>query len=321
MSAVHILVVEREEGSARQVEADLRAAGFTDLERCVPEQAVARTGRTTPDLVLIEASGTEFGGIELCQAVKRVLEPVFVPVLMLTGQDPVSVVRGFDAGADDSVHWPYDVGEMLARLRSMLRIKNLHDELRGLNSRLKELSTHDELTGLYNRRYLFERLAAEVERAVRYQQPLSCIMLDMDDFKPINDEYGHLVGDELFRRAAEVFRSIPRRVDIVARYGGDEVAMLLPASDVDAAESVARRVCETMAGRKFTVGDKAVAITVSLGVVCLDPRNPITGDELVHRADVALYCSKRAGGNRVTVWRPGLTEGPSPDAPGGREST
>jgi two-component system cell cycle response regulator len=221
---------------------------------------------------------------------------------MLTGGDPASVVRAFDAGADDCIRWPYDTQEMLARVRSMLRIKNLHDELHRVNAQLMELSTRDGLTGLYNRRYLFESLATEVERAVRYQSPLSLLMLDMDDFKPINDRYGHLVGDELFRQAAETFRSIPRRVDVIARYGGDEVAILLPASGIEAALSVAHRVCDTVAQKKFAVGDIRITMTVSLGVACLEARNPITSDELVRRADVALYASKHAGGNRVTAW-------------------
>lgn len=306
MSQVRILIVERERDSAAQVEQDLRAAGFTEVERCLPAAAVERTSQCHPGLVLMEFSQDDLGGAERCRAVKQACEPAFVPVLLLTGEDPASVVTGFDAGADDCIHWPYDVAEMVARVESMLRHKSLHDELRRVNAKLTELSTRDELTGLYNRRYLFERLASEVERAVRYQQPLSVLMLDMDDFKPINDRYGHLVGDELFRRAAEVFRSVPRRVDVVARYGGDEVAMLLPASGVEAAVQLGNRVCDTMASRVFAVADLKITITVSLGVACLDPRNPITSDELVQRADVALYRSKNAGGNLVTVWQPGM---------------
>jgi len=316
VSRLHILIVEREEGSARQVEDDLRAAEFTHVERCPPERAVDEVTRIVPVLVLIEFSGRDIATTELCRAIKRTVEPAFVPVLMLMGEDPASVVRGFKAGADDCIHWPYDVEEMLARVRSMLRIRGVYDELCAVNAQLKELSTRDGLTGLYNRRYLFEQIAAEVERAVRYQQPLSCIMIDMDDFKPVNDEYGHLVGDALFRRSAEIFRSIPRRVDIVARYGGDEVAVLVPASDLQAAVNLAHRVCDTMAKNQFTVGEKEITLTISLGVSCLDPKDPITSDELVNRADVALYCSKRAGGNRVTVWEPGMEDRASVDEDG-----
>ncbi|HUU43117.1 MAG TPA: diguanylate cyclase [Planctomycetota bacterium] len=306
---MQILIVEREEGSARQVEEDLRGSGFDGVRRCGANRAVIETTRVRPDLVLIEFDDASAGGAQLCHTLKRAIEPEFVPVLMLTGEKPASVVLGFEAGADDCIHWPYDLSEMLARVRSMLRIKNLHDELRVVNARLTELSVRDGLTGLYNRRYLFERLAAEVERAVRYQQWLGCIMIDMDAFKPVNDDYGHLVGDELFRRAAKIFRSIPRTVDIVARYGGDEVAVLLPASGIEAASSVAHRLCDTMAHEVFRVGERDIGMTVSVGVACLDPRNPISADELVHRADLALYASKHAGGNRVTVWQPGMTAG------------
>jgi len=343
-----ILIVERESGSMRKVECDLRDSGF-EVRRVRQEDPQLSTGNLqlgswkleVPDLVLIEMKDlepdtrnleVESGKLEVADLVRAIKgamgpphwvwgpqdgvwgPPAFVPVLMFVGEDPASVVRGFDAGADDCIHRSYDREEMLARVRSMLRIKNLHDEIHSHSAELMELSTRDGLTGLYNRRYLFEQLAAEVERAVRYQQPLSCIMLDMDDFKPINDRYGHLVGDELFRQAAETFRSIPRRVDVIARYGGDEVAILLPATGTDPALSVAHRVCDTMAHKTFTVERLQIAMTVSLGVACLDPRNPITSDELVRRADVALYSSKRAGGNRVTVWSSDM-EGESRSSP------
>ena len=304
MSRLNILVVEREEGTAASVERDLRAAGFETVTRCASAEAAEVASRRKPQLVFVEYAGPS--SAEVCRAVRQSAAPDFVPVLMLTGEDPASVVRGFEAGADDCIHWPYDAGEMLARLRSMARIRGLHDELRALNAQLTDLSSHDPLTGLFNRRYLFERLSVEVERAVRYRQPLSCIMLDVDAFKPVNDQWGHLVGDELLRRAAEVFRSIPRRVDIVARYGGDEVAVLLPATAPEAVLIVASRICESLASRIFRIGERRLTSTASLGVASLDPSAPITGDELVRRADVALYASKHAGGNRVTVWKEGL---------------
>ena len=310
MRVVQILIVEREEGSLRLAEDDLRGAGFSDVARCRVDRAVIETSRGRPELVLMACVEPGSAGVELCRTIKGTIEPEFVPVLMLTAEDPCAVVGGFESGADDCIHWPYDVGEMLARVRSMLRIKNLHDELRVANARLRELSTRDGLTGLYNRRYLFERLAVEVERAVRYQQWLSCIMIDMDALKPVNDEHGHLVGDELLRRAARIFRAIPRSVDIVARYGGDEVVALLPASGLESACNVGHRLCDTMAGETFTVGDRDISMTVSVGVASLDPRNPITADQLVHRADLALYASKHAGGNLVTSWQPGMTDEP-----------
>ncbi len=300
MSRLSILVVEREEGTAAAVERDLRGAGFETVERCPAAQAAERTKRGRPGLVLVEYAGPACA--DVCRAVREAASPEFVPVVMLTGEDSASVVQGFKAGADDCVHWPYDPGEMLARVRNMTRIRGLHDELRALNAQLTEISVRDGLTGLFNRRHLFERLSLEVERAVRYSQPISCIMIDMDGFKTINDRFGHLVGDELFRRAAEVFRSVPRRVDVVARYGGDEVAMLLPTTALDAAVRVATRVCEVMSSRAFRIGVRDLHVTVSAGVSTFDPAAPVAGDELLRRADVALYASKHAGGNRVTVW-------------------
>lgn len=306
MPRLSILVVEREEGSASAAQLDLRGAGFEPVERCRAEEAAGRVKRGRPGLVVMEYSGLSCA--DVCRAVREAAAPEFVPVVMLTGEDPNSVVQGFKAGADDCIHWPYDPGEMLARVRNMTRIRGLHDELRALNAQLTEISVRDGLTGLFNRRHLFDRLSMEVERAVRYGQSLTCIMIDMDGFKTINDRYGHLVGDELFRRAAEVFRSVPRRVDVVARYGGDEVAMLLPTTGLDAAVHVATRVCEVTAARTFRIGVRDIRFTVSAGVAAFNPAQPVAGDELLRRADVALYASKRAGGNRVTVWSTELQE-------------
>lgn len=305
-SRLSILVVEREEGSAVAVERDLRGAGFATVERCPAGQAAERTSARRPGLVLVEYAGPACA--DICRAVREAAAPEFVPVVMLTAEDPASVVQGFKAGADECIHWPYDPGEMLARVRNMTRIRGLHDELRALNAQLTEISVRDGLTGLFNRRHLFDRLSMEVERAVRYGHPLSCIMIDVDGFKTINDRYGHLVGDELFRRAAEVFRSVPRRVDVVARYGGDEVAILLPATALDAAVNVAARVCEVVSARVFRIGVRDLRVTVSSGVSTFDPAKPVPGDELLRRADVALYASKHAGGNRVTLWNEQLQQ-------------
>ena len=117
MSRLSILIVEREEGTAASVERDLRAAGFESVTRCSGAQAAEVAARRRPQMVFVEYAGPS--SADVCRAMRQAAAPDFVPVLMLTGEDPASVVRGFEAGADDCIHWPYDAGEMLARLRSM----------------------------------------------------------------------------------------------------------------------------------------------------------------------------------------------------------
>ena len=297
-----VLIVEREEACSVPFEEKLRSADLATVERCLPEQAAKAVQRAVPDLLVIDVHCPGPTCEEICHTIRRLVDPAFMPVIMLTEDGDDSVRRGFEAGADECIRRSCGVDEVVARVRSLLRMKAQHEELCRRNRELTELSTRDELTGLYNRRYLFEHMAAEVERAVRYQDPLSCIMIDVDGFKSINDTHGHLVGDALFRRAAEVFQSVPRRIDTVARYGGDEVMILLPATGLEAAVILAERVRETIAQEAFFVGDRRIPLTASMGVASFDPGHPVTVDELVRRADVALYVSKKAGGNRVTTW-------------------
>jgi two-component system cell cycle response regulator len=209
-----VLIIEREEAASVPFEEKLRSADLVTVERCLPTQAAKAVERAVPDLLVIDVDCPSPTCGELCETVRRLVEPSFMPVVMLTDEDVDSVQRGFDAGADECIRRSCGVHETIARVRSLLRMKTRHEELCRRNEELTELSTRDELTGLNNRRYLFEHMAAEVERAVRYQHSLSCIMIDVDGFKAINDTHGHLVGDALFRRATEVFRSVPRRIDI-----------------------------------------------------------------------------------------------------------
>ena len=195
VARVQILIVEREEGSARQVEDDLRASGFDAIGRCGASRAVIQASRGRPDLVLIEFDESDPGANELCRTVKAAIEPEFVPVLMLIGEDPASVVRGFEAGADDCIHWPYDLGEMLARVRSMLRIKNLHDELRvaqgsscHVRQRIQLVRPHTKrvthAVGLVGERLLSHPLQQMEVPPVGSSGPYSSTAVDPELFKP-----------------------------------------------------------------------------------------------------------------------------------------
>jgi diguanylate cyclase (GGDEF)-like protein len=172
------------------------------------------------------------------------------------------------------------------------------------NARLYEvaraLADRDPLTGFYNHRYLHERFGEEVVRAQRTRQPLSVLMMDMDDFKLVNDTFGHLFGDQVLAWTAGIIRSTLRASDVAARYGGDEFAILLPASDAEAATSTADRIRDAFAQAAFDSGSRSpVAVSLAIGAATF-PVDGRSATELIAAADAALYREKRTQGGSLS---------------------
>jgi two-component system, cell cycle response regulator len=166
---------------------------------------------------------------------------------------------------------------------------------------LQELATTDPLTGLYNRRQFFTLAQQECNRASRYRHCVSLIMIDIDHFKAVNDTHGHAVGDEILRGIAGLLLENHRSVDVPARLGGEEFVIVLPETDSPSAYVVAERLRRIVEGFDFVTAAGLVKITVSMGVACAHPSSKVTLDGLLENADKALYESKAAGRNRVTV--------------------
>lgn len=174
------------------------------------------------------------------------------------------------------------------------------------NARLYEtterLSRMDGLTHLYNHRFFHERIQEEFKRSDRFRQTLSLLMIDVDDFKRINDTFGHQAGDEMLRRLARVLRETLREVDVPARYGGDEFAIILPDTDLNEASEVAERLRKSVEKHDFPTADTAVTLTLSLGTASRAPQSPVSAEELIKAADHALYQAKNAGRNQVATY-------------------
>jgi diguanylate cyclase (GGDEF)-like protein len=181
--------------------------------------------------------------------------------------------------------------------QAALALHNAH-----LFNEVKQLAITDELTGIPNRRQLIELGKREFKRAQRFGRQLSIIMMDIDNFKQVNDTYGHVVGDQVLRFSAERCRETIREVDILGRYGGDEFIIFLPETELSDARKITERLCAHMAEIPALTTDGAIDITASFGVACFHP-NIKDLNSLIERADVAMFTAKRQGGNGVYIYR------------------
>ena len=179
-------------------------------------------------------------------------------------------------------------------------------ERKELASRLEHLIDHDFLTGLFNRRRFQEELAREVERRSRYGAKGAVLMIDLDNFKNVNDAFGHKAGDDLLRGVAGALRHRMRQTDVLARVGGDEFAILLPEADADQAQIVAEGIVKTLGRQVAVLGEQTIQITASVGIALFDGLRAV---ELLEFADLAMYEAKEAGRNRVAAYRPGGEHG------------
>ena len=186
------------------------------------------------------------------------------------------------------------VGESILKFISQDSVEaSYHEEI-------YQLATHDALTELYNRRHFIEIADKEIARAIRHQRPLALCIVDVDLFKPVNDRYGHISGDEVLRQIAELLRGHARSDDLAARIGGEEFALLLSECDATAATTFAERLREAVASAVFTPGGEPQRITISIGIAELSPGRD-TRAALMAAADAALYRAKSLGRNRVCV--------------------
>ena len=178
------------------------------------------------------------------------------------------------------------------------RLDAAYKELESTNARLKETSFKDEVTGLYNRRFFSLRLEEELSRYRRFNHPVSVVLLDLDGFKGVNDEFGHTVGDDTLREVAQILMKHSRGINVVSRYGGDEFAVLLVETSKAGARLYADRIREVVAKYPFSHGK---VITASFGVASLPDDEAGTAEDLFRAADEALYTAKRAGKNQVAA--------------------
>jgi diguanylate cyclase (GGDEF)-like protein len=253
-----------------------------------------------PRLALLDWMMPGMEGAEVCRLVRAGIRDRYVYMMLLSVRAELEdVVKGMESGADDYIVKPFQVEELRARLRAGRRVLALQEQLVEAREALREQATRDGLTGLWNRTAIFDILQNELARSGRSGKPLIVLMADLDGFKPVNDDFGHMAGDAVLRQVAARMRASVRCYDAVGRYGGEEFLMVLPGCELPAGLVLAERIRDAIGSECFRAGDAEIRLTCSLGAACaVAPAIP-QADDLVREADAALYRAKRQGRNRV----------------------
>ncbi len=278
----------------------LEAAGYSVEAAEDGVSALALLESDDFDVVVTDLRMPRLDGFGVLESVKA--QQLGIEVIILTGThagDMGSALRALRLGAHDFLTKPPAAPEeVILTIERAVEKKRLVESNRRLVRELEALSRTDALTTLLNRRALDEQVEREWSRAQRHDLALSLALLDIDNFKPINDTHGHAVGDALLRAFAQVLARQVREGDSVYRQGGDEFAMLLPHTGTAGALEAARRVVASVAQAPFEVDGLSLVLTVSAGVASLPCTSP---GELFAKADAALYAAKRAGRNQVAA--------------------
>lgn len=309
------LIVDDEARTRSALRNVLEQARYEVHEAADGRQGMERALELQPRIMILDWNMPGMNGPELVRALRqtRIGQAIYM-ILLTHSDDDEHLIEAFDAGADDFIPKPLRPRVLAARLRAGQRVVRLqqeveheHDEIRRFasqlavtNRRLQEVALTDALTDFPNRRYAINRIQQEWSAASRWGRPLSCMIIDLDNFKQINDTYGHDVGDDVLRAAADALRGALRGQDVICRTGGDEFLAICPETDLARALACAERLRNALDKLSLTAGGARVTVSASIGVAMRDERMADV-DALMKQADLGAYLAKQKGRNCVAT--------------------
>lgn len=251
-----------------------------------------------PNLAVLDWIMPGMDGVEICKRLRKLSLPNYVYVILLTARSKLEdVIKGLESGADDYIIKPFHHEELKSRLKIGQRIIELEH-------RILRLASTDYLTGLLNRRAFLERLERELNRCQREASPMGIIIMDIDHFKKVNDNYGHQAGDLVLQELSTTLVTLCRVYDFIGRYGGEEFIVCLPGADKWNTYQIAERMRSIVENKNILLPDKgtSVSVTASFGIVSMEPGQRKSADRLINEADEALYRAKDQGRNQVVMY-------------------
>jgi len=293
-----VLIAEDEVVSRRALEKSMKDWGYETIIANNGKEAWKVIKKDDIRLAILDWMMPGMNGVELCRKIRQEFQEEkfkYIYIILLTGRDQQGdVITGLSAGADDYITKPYSYLELKVRLQNGERIIELED------NRL-ELASYDSLTKLWNRKKILEFFKEELERCRRENQSTGLIMVDIDLFKRVNDNYGHFIGDRVLIEVGRRLKKSIRKYDKIGRYGGDEMLIVLPDCSQVNVKKIAERLRQGVSEEKIETGKVSLKVTISVGGTSSDISSLASGDDLIQISDLAMYSAKKKGRNCVVI--------------------
>ena len=288
-----ILIIEDDPLVLRGFETILKQEGYLVTTLSSGETALELINKENFDLILTDLNLEGINGIDILKRVKKISPDI--PVIVITGYESMdSAISALRGGAYDYLIKPCQDIDLKTTIKRGL-------EKRMLEKELLILATTDPLTKLYNRNYFLSRFEEEFAKAVRYKMNIACILIDIDHFKKVNDNFGHQIGDRILIDLSDILRINSRNIDIIGRYGGEEFILILPQINDKSAYKLCERLRKITGENVFSIQGNEIKITISLGISSFPDNKVKNYKELIRLADNALYEAKRTGRNKTVI--------------------
>jgi two-component system cell cycle response regulator len=293
-----ILIVEDDAAVSKLLSVFLVKSGFQVKTAESAEDAEEILNNEKIDTVITDIRLPGLDGIKFTNKIRKKFH---IDVIVMTAYSAeYSYEDAIKNGASDLIFKPVKLNELILRINRVIKERSLLDERDKMIMELKRLSIEDSLTGLYNSRHFFDQLEKEIQRSDRYLNPISLMFIDIDNFKGINDTYGHMIGDKILSIIAKKIKACLRSNDTAYRFAGDEFTVILPETTSDETKFVADRILANFKHGPIVINkDEISEVTLSIGIAEYQMNEG--RDQFVHRADVLMYEAKERGGNNVIV--------------------